>query len=100
MHGPPETLRVSTLNGASGVRLGNSACDTAMPEIVRPVELPRFTSKYSFLVNQNHKRVRSQRTSASANRIRTDDLLVDGGPQLAQGFVTPPDSAKPRTWWH
>ena len=19
---------------------------------------------------------------------------------LAQGFVTPPDSAKPRTWWH
>src|SRR5580698_6832974 len=20
--------------------------------------------------------------------------------QLAQGFVTPPESAKPRTWWH
>src|SRR5215469_14189999 len=22
------------------------------------------------------------------------------GTELSQGFVTPPDSAKPRTWWH
>jgi hypothetical protein len=32
--------------------------------------------------------------------LRADDPLQAGDDVLAKGFATPPDSAKPRVWWH
>ena len=39
--------------------------------------------------------------AAAATAIaQSAPVPVNAQDALAQGFVTPPDSAKPRTWWH
>ena len=46
----------------------------------------------------------ARRRSASALAICLLTAIVafaqNGGDSLSDGFISPPDSAKPRTWWH
>src|SRR6185437_3683929 len=38
--------------------------------------------------------------AATTGAVWAQSMGTASGDALAQGFVTPPDSAKPRTWWH